>query len=59
MRVGIKSVPFFKNRCHYRLYIVLSRFIKKAALETKAALEELKDRVLKELYWTWGIQEDY
>jgi hypothetical protein len=43
----------------HAIYIVLSRFIKKAALETKAALEELKDRVLKELYWTWGIQEDY
>jgi hypothetical protein len=36
--VGIKSVPFSQNRCHYRLYCFVS-FQCKAALETKAALE--------------------
>jgi carboxyl-terminal processing protease len=40
--VAIKSVPFFSKIDAKTGYIVLSRFNVKAALETKAALEELK-----------------
>jgi carboxyl-terminal processing protease len=40
--VAIKSVPFFSKIDATTGYIVLSRFNVKAALETKAALEELK-----------------
>jgi carboxyl-terminal processing protease len=40
--VAIKSVPFFSKIDDKTGYIVLSRFNAKAALETKAALEELK-----------------
>lgn len=40
--VEIKSVPFFAKIDEKTGYIVLARFNNKAALETKAALEELK-----------------
>ncbi|WP_413999777.1 S41 family peptidase [Flavobacterium sp. W1B] len=40
--VEVKSVPFFSKIDEKTGYIVLARFNNKAALETKAALEELK-----------------
>jgi carboxyl-terminal processing protease len=42
--VAIKSVPFFSKIDAKTGYIVLSRFNVKAALETKQALEELKNQ---------------
>jgi carboxyl-terminal processing protease len=46
--VEIKSVVFFSKIDAKTGYIVLAHLIKKA-YETKQALEELKDRELKEL----------
>jgi carboxyl-terminal processing protease len=46
--VEIKSVVFF-SKIDAKTGYVLAHFNKKASYETKQALEELKDRELKEL----------